>query len=73
MGVVSGISNVERQMSPWQPILSLDCEKVVVNCHLQVADFGLAHAAESGATMFEPVFTEVRGTPGNVEPTHFLN
>lgn len=41
----------------------------MVNCHLQVADFGLAHAAESGATMFEPVFTEVRGTPGNAEPT----
>ena len=34
-----------------------------------MADFGLAHAAESGATMFEPVFTEVRGTPGNTKPT----
>ena len=30
----------------------------------QVADFGLAHASKDGSYCFEPVNTDVRGTPG---------
>jgi hypothetical protein len=30
----------------------------------QVADFGLAHASKDGSICFEPVETDIRGTPG---------
>lgn len=46
---------------------------------LQVADFGLAHASKDGSIFFEPVNTEIRGTPGqdmsnnfNIEMGSFL-
>jgi hypothetical protein len=31
----------------------------------QVADFGLAHASKDGSICFEPVNTDIRGTPGS--------
>lgn len=34
------------------------------DCGSQVADFGLARGGRNGAAKFEPVTTEVRGTPG---------
>lgn len=30
----------------------------------QIADFGLAQASKDGSVCFEPVNTEIRGTPG---------
>lgn len=30
----------------------------------QVADFGLVHASKDGSICFEPVNTDIRGTPG---------
>lgn len=40
-------------------ILHSDLQFVV-----KVADFGLAHASKDGSICFEPVNTEIRGTPG---------
>ncbi|KAL5985080.1 hypothetical protein ACLOJK_036316 [Asimina triloba] len=34
----------------------------------KVADFGLAHASRSGSMNFEPVNTDIRGTPGYMDP-----
>lgn len=31
---------------------------------VQLADFGLAHASRDGSIIFEPVNTDIRGTPG---------
>lgn len=31
---------------------------------MQLADFGLAHASRDGSICFEPVNTDIRGTPG---------
>lgn len=31
---------------------------------VQLADFGLAHASRDGSICFEPVNTDIRGTPG---------
>lgn len=36
----------------------------------KVADFGLAHAAPSGAIKFEPINTDIRGTPGYMDPEY---
>ncbi|GLJ23885.1 hypothetical protein SUGI_0453840 [Cryptomeria japonica] len=38
----------------------------------KVADFGLAHAAPSGANNFEPINTDVRGTPGYMDPEYVI-
>ncbi|XAR59442.1 Non-specific serine/threonine protein kinase [Bertholletia excelsa] len=36
----------------------------------KVADFGLAHASKDGSICFEPVNTEIRGTPGYMDPEY---
>ncbi|KAJ8477120.1 hypothetical protein OPV22_020847 [Ensete ventricosum] len=36
----------------------------------KVADFGLAHASRSDAISFEPVNTDIRGTPGYMDPEY---
>nr|XP_024392136.1 probable receptor-like protein kinase At1g49730 isoform X1 [Physcomitrium patens] len=38
----------------------------------KVADFGLARGGRNGAAKFEPVTTEVRGTPGYMDPEYEL-
>ncbi|CAO2813936.1 unnamed protein product [Amaranthus hypochondriacus] len=38
----------------------------------KVADFGLAYAAKDGSIYFEPVNTEVRGTPGYMDPEYVV-
>lgn len=38
----------------------------------KVSDFGLAHAAPCGASNFEPVNTDVRGTPGYMDPEYLV-
>ncbi|XP_042482851.1 probable receptor-like protein kinase At1g49730 isoform X1 [Macadamia integrifolia] len=38
----------------------------------KVADFGLAHASKSGAISFEPVNTDIRGTPGYMDPEYMV-
>ncbi|CAN6439224.1 unnamed protein product [Victoria cruziana] len=38
----------------------------------KVADFGLAHAARIGAVSFEPVNTDIRGTPGYMDPEYVV-
>ncbi|ONK71008.1 uncharacterized protein A4U43_C04F3770 [Asparagus officinalis] len=38
----------------------------------KVADFGLAHASRSGAISFEPVSTDIRGTPGYMDPEYVV-
>ncbi|KAK1300426.1 putative receptor-like protein kinase [Acorus calamus] len=38
----------------------------------KVADFGLAHASRTGAISFEPVNTDVRGTPGYMDPEYVV-
>ncbi|KAF4382416.1 hypothetical protein G4B88_011368 [Cannabis sativa] len=38
----------------------------------KVADFGLAHASIDGSISFEPVNTEVRGTPGYMDPEYVV-
>eukprot|EP01018_Ginkgo_biloba_P019682 Gb_04897 [translate_table: standard] len=38
----------------------------------KVADFGLAHAAPSGSNNFEPINTDVRGTPGYMDPEYVI-
>ncbi|KAJ4804684.1 Protein kinase superfamily protein [Rhynchospora pubera] len=39
----------------------------------KVADFGLAHASRSGAISFEPVSTDIRGTPGYMDPEYVVS
>ncbi|XP_073270900.1 probable receptor-like protein kinase At1g49730 [Primulina huaijiensis] len=36
----------------------------------KVADFGLAHASKDGSICFEPVNTDIRGTPGYMDPEY---
>ncbi|KAM7474890.1 hypothetical protein LguiB_022133 [Lonicera macranthoides] len=36
----------------------------------KVADFGLAHASTDGSICFEPVNTDIRGTPGYMDPEY---
>ncbi|KAF3435417.1 hypothetical protein FNV43_RR22506 [Rhamnella rubrinervis] len=38
----------------------------------KVADFGLAHASKDGSICFEPVNTDVRGTPGYMDPEYVI-
>ncbi|XP_042506072.1 probable receptor-like protein kinase At1g49730 [Macadamia integrifolia] len=38
----------------------------------KVADFGLAHASKSGTITFEPVNTDIRGTPGYMDPEYVV-
>ncbi|KAL5216306.1 hypothetical protein ABZP36_007707 [Zizania latifolia] len=38
----------------------------------KVADFGLAHASRTGAISFEAVNTDVRGTPGYMDPEYVI-
>ncbi|GFS40016.1 protein kinase superfamily protein [Actinidia rufa] len=37
-----------------------------------VADFGLAHASKDGSICFEPVNTDIRGTPGYMDPEYVV-
>lgn len=68
---LSGIQEEEISVFKLQKILS--CNKAFTACPLilkimfpsfQVADFGLAHASKDGSICFEPVNTDIRGTPG---------
>ncbi|KAK4284595.1 hypothetical protein QN277_001404 [Acacia crassicarpa] len=38
----------------------------------KLADFGLAHASRDGSICFEPVNTDVRGTPGYMDPEYIV-
>ncbi|XP_043713844.1 probable receptor-like protein kinase At1g49730 isoform X2 [Telopea speciosissima] len=38
----------------------------------KVADFGLAHASKSSTVSFEPVNTDIRGTPGYMDPEYMV-
>ncbi|KAJ7967468.1 Kinase family protein [Quillaja saponaria] len=38
----------------------------------KVADFGLAHASKDGSICFEPVNTDIRGTPGYMDPEYMV-
>ncbi|KAL2477268.1 Protein kinase superfamily protein [Forsythia ovata] len=38
----------------------------------KVADFGLAHASKDGSVFFEPVNTDIRGTPGYMDPEYVV-
>ncbi|XP_021714248.1 probable receptor-like protein kinase At1g49730 isoform X1 [Chenopodium quinoa] len=38
----------------------------------KVADFGLVYAAKNGSICFEPINTEVRGTPGYMDPEYVV-
>ncbi|CAM9003187.1 unnamed protein product [Rhodiola kirilowii] len=38
----------------------------------KLADFGLAHASKDGSICFEPVNTEIRGTPGYMDPEYVV-
>ncbi|KAA8536205.1 hypothetical protein F0562_028683 [Nyssa sinensis] len=38
----------------------------------KVADFGLAHASSDGSICFEPVNTDIRGTPGYMDPEYVI-
>ncbi|KAF8054820.1 hypothetical protein N665_1312s0013 [Sinapis alba] len=37
-----------------------------------LADFGLAHASRDGTICFEPINTDIRGTPGYVDPEYVV-
>ncbi|XP_022984703.1 probable receptor-like protein kinase At1g49730 [Cucurbita maxima] len=38
----------------------------------KVADFGLAHASKGGSVFFEPINTDIRGTPGYMDPEYVI-
>ncbi|XP_027916515.1 probable receptor-like protein kinase At1g49730 isoform X3 [Vigna unguiculata] len=38
----------------------------------KIADFGLAQASKDGSVCFEPVNTEIRGTPGYMDPEYVV-
>ncbi|XP_006346401.1 probable receptor-like protein kinase At1g49730 isoform X1 [Solanum tuberosum] len=42
------------------------------NLVAKVADFGLAHASKDGSICFEPVNTEIKGTPGYMDPEYVI-
>ncbi|KAA8545862.1 hypothetical protein F0562_020687 [Nyssa sinensis] len=42
------------------------------NFAAKVADFGLAHASKDGSICFEPVNTDIRGTPGYMDPEYVI-
>ncbi|KAL8097118.1 putative receptor-like protein kinase At1g49730 isoform X2 [Apium graveolens] len=39
----------------------------------KLADFGLAHASKDGSVFFEPVNTDIRGTPGYMDPEYVFS
>ncbi|KAL3515287.1 hypothetical protein ACH5RR_022189 [Cinchona calisaya] len=39
----------------------------------KVADFGLAHASKDGSIFFEPVNTDIKGTPGYMDPEYVVS
>lgn len=39
---------------------------------VQLSDFGLAHTSRDGSVCFEPVNTNIRGTPGYVDPEYVV-
>ncbi|KAL4615413.1 hypothetical protein ACB092_07G122900 [Castanea dentata] len=39
----------------------------------KVADFGLTHASKDGSICFEPVNTDIRGTPGYMDPEYIVS
>ncbi|PIN03904.1 Serine/threonine protein kinase [Handroanthus impetiginosus] len=45
---------------------------LVENFVAKVADFGLAHASKNGSICFEPVNTDIRGTPGYLDPEYMI-
>lgn len=38
----------------------------------KLSDFGLAHSSRDGSVCFEPVNTDIRGTPGYVDPEYVV-
>ncbi|KAK8668663.1 hypothetical protein V6N13_106111 [Hibiscus sabdariffa] len=42
------------------------------NFAAKVADFGLAHASKNGSICFKPVNTDIRGTPGYMDPEYVV-
>ncbi|KAL8541403.1 hypothetical protein ACS0TY_002606 [Phlomoides rotata] len=42
------------------------------NLVAKIADFGLAHASKDGSIFFEPVNTDIRGTPGYLDPEYVI-
>lgn len=38
----------------------------------KVADFGLAHASKDGSICFEPINTDIKGTPGYMDPEYVI-
>ncbi|XP_050209373.1 probable receptor-like protein kinase At1g49730 isoform X2 [Mercurialis annua] len=42
------------------------------NFAAKLADFGLAHASKDGSICFEPVNTDIRGTPGYMDPEYMV-
>ncbi|XP_044490671.1 probable receptor-like protein kinase At1g49730 isoform X2 [Mangifera indica] len=38
----------------------------------KIADFGLVHASKDGSVCFEPVNTDIRGTPGYMDPEYVV-
>ncbi|EPS69200.1 hypothetical protein M569_05567, partial [Genlisea aurea] len=42
------------------------------NYMAKIADFGLAHASKNGSLCFEPVNTDIRGTPGFMDPEYVV-
>ncbi|CAI9101923.1 OLC1v1000087C3 [Oldenlandia corymbosa var. corymbosa] len=43
------------------------------NFEAKLADFGLAHASKDGSICFEPVNTEIKGTPGYMDPEYVVS
>ncbi|KAK4747813.1 hypothetical protein SAY87_014399 [Trapa incisa] len=43
------------------------------NLVAKVADFGLVHASKNGSICFEPVNTDIRGTPGYMDPEYIVS
>ncbi|XP_042010052.1 probable receptor-like protein kinase At1g49730 [Salvia splendens] len=39
----------------------------------KLADFGLAHASKNGSIFFEPINTDIRGTPGYLDPEYVIS
>ncbi|KAL1534611.1 putative receptor-like protein kinase [Salvia divinorum] len=39
----------------------------------KLADFGLAHASKNGSIFFEPISTDIRGTPGYLDPEYVMS
>ncbi|KAL8160638.1 hypothetical protein V2J09_002175 [Rumex salicifolius] len=52
----------------------IKCSNILLddNFVAKVADFGLAEASKDGSVFFEPVNTDVRGTPGYLDPEYVV-